>query len=137
MEHLPAADGSANAIRQTRCLPKELNRGPREAQELWAGSTQRPEKHREISSHQRIQEPYLSLCGEEAAHTRPEPKGHTFECVPMCVCKMQNTHPSGDSAHHASGRQDYETEAVCLPGCWPRVCSAPLPSQSATPTVKQ
>lgn len=45
MEHLPAADKSANAIQQTNGSLKELEGGciPRESEELWAGPTQASE----------------------------------------------------------------------------------------------
>lgn len=80
MEHLPAADGSANAIRQTRCPPKELNRGfiPREVQELWAGSTQRPQKHTEISSHQRTQESTFPFVGKKLPTHKTGAQGTYF-----------------------------------------------------------
>lgn len=85
MEHLPAADGSANAIQQTHCPPKELNRGPREAQELWAGSTQRPEKHTEISSHQRIQEPTFPFVGKKLPTQDQNPRDILLS-VCLCAC---------------------------------------------------
>lgn len=91
MEHLPAADGSANAIQQTRYPLKELNRGPHEAQELWAGSTQRPEKHTEISSHQRIQEPTFPFVGKKLPTQDQNPRDILLS-VCLCACVRCRTH---------------------------------------------
>lgn len=146
MECLPAADKSANAIRQTSCSLKELEGGliPRESQEPWAGPTQRPPKHAGISIHPKTlvgvppQEPDFPLPGRSCLHIIPKPKGHIFESVRLFACKMQNTHPSRTlviwptmlQGRHDCRKQRRNTDVfLCLSGCWPQVHPAPQPPQ--------